>query len=149
MDNHPVLESKILSSSNQKNGGTTGKQDILCKGLSKALVFSRLNTVLIRFRSRTRHGKICEVMEFISEPSRHLFSLLLCLIPWLFFHAAACHLTPAGVMNSIRCGLIKAKALPSPRASYILKGDSGRNKALRQKRMHLQEWNEWVLGLIF
>lgn len=48
--------------------------------------------------------------------------------------SAACPLTPAKVMSCIRCGLIKAEAVPSPRGSYILKGVSGRNKVLRQKQ---------------
>jgi len=67
-----------------------------------------------------------------------VFSALLCTFSagfhGLFCPSAACPLTPGQLMSSIRCRLIKAKAVPSPRGSYILKGVSGRNKALRQKK---------------
>lgn len=39
MDNHPVLESKILSSSNQKNGGPLVNKTFFVKGFQKPYFF--------------------------------------------------------------------------------------------------------------
>ena len=143
VNNLHVLESKIWSSNNQKNSRITVEQDILCKGLSKA-------PILFFWVEYSTH-QISET----GQAWENLWGSGVCLLsfsaPFLLHPSAWVHglFFHAKEMNSIRCGLIKVKAVPSPRGSYILKGDPWRNKALRQKRMHLQVWKFGVVGLIF